>query len=290
MLIKHKYYPYPVVAEGNDSYVDTVFSSDADISKEGYNIKFILKAGINNDTINNLINEGKILFVHHIECPQTCYRTVVTSNENEKVFIVHESKLNGTVQICTMLVAMVDISGYKNEAFSSDYRGFGFNIEKGCVLGIGQQINVDINKEKEDLENTASIFSIVPIFDPEATVMLVNTNDKRKIIIKIPEKTYNRYKNLSMNLELQPVMHSMIIIPALIQVFNELKMHRSELYMYEEYKWFKGLKKACKKIDKDLDENSLDAIDSYEIAQLLMDSPTIKALKFLSECNGGDVE
>ena len=290
MLIKHRYYPYPVVAEGNDSYVDTVFTSDVDVIKEGYNIKFTLKADINNDTINQLISEGKASFVHHIECPQTCYRKAIGTDEAEKVFIEHESKLNGTVQICSMIIAMTDITGYKNEAFSSDYKGFGFNIEKGCIIGIGKQINIDINKEKENLENTSSIFSIIPILDPEETMIRVDTSRKTKITIYVPQKTYNRYNNLSMNLEIQPVMHSMLIIPALIQVFNELKASSAELYMYDDCKWFRALKKACKKINITLDENGLESREPYELAQMIMDSPTIKALKFLSECNGGDDE
>lgn len=290
MLIRHKYYPYPVVAEDNDSYVDTVFTSDADVIKDGYNIKFNLKADINNDILNDLISEGKVAFVHHIECPQTCYRKAVRTDETEKTFIEHESKLNGTVQICSMIIAMSDITGYKNQSFSPDYKGFGFNIERGCVMGIGKQINIDINKEKDNLENTSSIFSIIPIYDPEETMIHVETGNPKKITIHIPQKTYNRYRNLSRNLEIQSVMHSMIIIPALIQVFNELKNSGSEFYMYEEYKWFKSLKKACKKIDIALDESGIKAVEPYRVAQMLMDTPAIKALKFLSECNGGDDE
>ena len=290
MLIRHKYYPYPIVAEGNDSYVDTTFTSDVDVVKEGYNIKFSLKANVNNDMLNELISEGKAAFVHHIECPQTCYRKAIETEESEKLFIEHESKLNGTVQICSMIIALSDINGYKNQSFSPDYKGFGFNIEKGCVMGIGKQINIDINKEKENLENTSSIFSIIPILDPEETMIHVETQDPKKITIHIPQKTYNRYRNLSRNFEIQPVMHSMIIIPALIQVFNELKSSGSEFYMYEEYKWFKALKKACKKHNITLDENGIKSIEPYRVAQMLMDTPTIKALKFLSECNGGDDE
>ena len=290
MLIRHKYYPYPVVAESNDSYIDTIFTSDVDVVKEGYNIKFSLKAEVNNDTLNELISGGKAAFVHHIECPQTCYRNAVKTDENEKIFIEHESKLNGTVQICSMIIAMSDIAGYRNPSFSSDYKGFGFNIEKGCVMGIGKQINIDISKEKDNLENTSSIFSIIPIMDPEETMIHVETGNPKKITIHIPQKTYNRYRNLSRNLEIQQVMHYMIIIPALIQVFNELKSSGSEFYMYEEYKWFKALKKACKKIDVNLDENGIKSIEPYKVAQMLLDTPTVKALKFLSECNGGDEE
>lgn len=290
MQIKHRYYPYPIVCKDDDSYIDTEFISDANMSRDGYNLKFTFSASINNDEINELVKEKKIFFVHHIECTQTCYRNIVQTDDNMVTFTEHESKLNGLVQICTFLVAAEDISQYKNEKFSTDYRGFSFNIEKGCILGIGNQINIHVNKEKDDLEHTESIFLVVPILDPNERMLYIDTNDKSKIIVRIPDKSYNMYRNLGVNLELQPVIHSMIIVPALMYVFEELKKNVLDLYIYEDYRWFRSLKKVCKKFDIDLTEGGLMALDSYQTAQLLMDSPAIKALKFLAECNGGGDE
>ncbi|MFI3202361.1 MAG: hypothetical protein R3Y54_12730, partial [Eubacteriales bacterium] len=68
MQIRHKYYPYPVVAEYNDSYENTEFYSDVDVAKDGYNLRFNLHAKINNDTLSDLITSGKATFVHHIDC------------------------------------------------------------------------------------------------------------------------------------------------------------------------------------------------------------------------------
>ena len=276
MLIRNKYFPYPVIAKGNESYATATFTSDVDFEKNGFHIRFILKASSSNEGINELIASKKASFVHHIECVQTCYRYAVITQEEEEVFQIHQSKLNGAVQISTVIVANEDLKGYKNADFSADYRGFVFNIKKGCLLAIGECIEIELNKQKDDLENTSSIFSIVPNLDPNETIINVDVSStKSKIVIRIPIKGCNIYKNLSANLELQSIMHSMIIVPALVQVFDELKASRHELYNYSDCRWFKALTKACKNLKIELTEQSLENFDSYKTAQLLMDSPTM---------------
>ena len=290
MLIRNKYYPYPVVAAGNDSYATTQFTSDVDFEKNGYNIKLILNASINNAEIEALISSKKASIVHHIECVKTCYRHAVVTDENETVFQIHQNKVNGAIQITTVIVANEDLKGYKNSDFSSDYKGFSFNIKRGCLLAIGGCVEFEINKQKDDLENTSSIFSIVPNLDPNETIVkVVVSSTQPKIAIKIPVKECNIYKNLSSNLDLQSIMHSMIIVPALAKVFEELKVDRSALYNYESScRWYKALKKACKNLNIEIDEQSLENLDSYETAQLLMDSPTMKALVYLAGGPGNE--
>lgn len=289
MLIRNKYFPYPVIANGNDSYANATFTSDVDYEKNGYQIKFILKASTDDDGMNELIKNHKASIVHHIECVKTCYRHAVVTEESEEIFQIHQSKLNGAVQITTVIVAKEDIIGYKNPGFSSDYRGFSFNIKRGCLLAIGSCVEIELNKQKDDLENTSSIFSIVPNLDQNETIVNVDiSSTKPKIVIRIPIKGCNIYKNLSTNLELQSIMHSMIIIPALIQVFDELKTSRYELYNYSDCRWFKALTKACKNLKIELTEQSLENLDSYKTAQLLMDSPTMRALTYLA--GGADDE
>ena len=43
MLIRNKYFPYPVIAKGNESYATATFTSDVDYEKNGYYVKFILR-------------------------------------------------------------------------------------------------------------------------------------------------------------------------------------------------------------------------------------------------------
>ena len=289
MQIKNKYYPYPVVAVGNDSYEDTTFTSDADYAMEAHYVKLILCAETNNQMLNDMIKKGSVKYAHHIECQQTCFRRLVLTDEQNYEEIIHESLLNGVVQVCTFLMANEDLVGYANPNFSKDYRGFKFNLDTGCVMAIGSQINITINKDKEDLSRTSSIFSIRRDHDPSHTELQVSTTGA-KIVVLIPEKTCNQYLNLSNQAMFVPVLHSMVIMPALMQVLSELKeaAQQNTLYNYEDLRWFRGLKKTAERLQIKFDQEALSQVNAFKVAQQFLDTPVVKALSNI--CSGDGEE
>ena len=289
MQIKNKYYPYPVIAAGNDSYEDTTFTSDADYAMDAHNVKLILCAETDNQMLNEMIKSGSVKYAHHIECQQTCFRKLVLTDEKVHEEIIHESLLNGIVQICTFLMANEDLVGYANPNFAKDYRGIKFNLDKGCVMAIGSQVNITINKDKEDLSRTSSIFSIRRDHDPSHTELQVSTTGA-KIVVLIPEKTCNQYLNLSNQAMFVPVLHSMVIMPALMQVLSELKeaAQQNVLYNYEELRWFRGLKKTAEKLQIKFDQDALTQINAFKTAQQFLDTPVVKALANICSGEGED--
>ena len=88
----------------------------------------------------------------------------------------------------------------------------------------------------DDLANTSSIFSIVPNTDQTENNLLVDLG-QQKIIISLPEKTYQQYYNIQGYIDIQPAMHSMIIVPALVYVFSELRSAEN-LEEMEYYRWY----------------------------------------------------
>lgn len=285
MRIKNKYYPYPVIAEGNDSYESSTFVSDADYGTEGHYIKFTLCAEVYNDLLKKMLSEGSVKYAHHIECPQTCFRKLILTDDSEHEYIVHESKLNGVVQVCSFLMANQDIIGYANPDFSRDYKGIKFNIDSGCIMAIGSQVDITINKDKEDLSRASSIFAIRRSHDPAQKHLQVSTNGP-KIVVMVPERTCNQYMSLSNDPMFVPVLHSMVVMPALMQVLSELKdasLH-GLLYNYEEYRWFTALKKTSAKLSIAFDENALAQANIFQLAQEFLDTPAVKALDNL--CSG----
>ena len=285
MQIKNKYYPYPVIAYGNDSYNGSEFITDANYAHDAHSIKFQLDAVLTDACLSAMVADGRVKYAHHIECQQTCYRTLVLTDKPSDEFKVHESKINGLVQICSFLMADKDIPNYSNPSFSKDYKGFKFNIDRGCVLAIGNQVNMIINKEKEELANTSSIFSIRKnLQDPAATELQVSTTGQ-KIVILIPEKTCNQYLNVSTT-ALLPVLHAMVIQPALMQVLFELKeaAQKNQLFNYEDFRWYRALKKTAERLGLKFDEEAISAMDVFRMAQKLLDSPVVKAMDTI--CSG----
>ncbi len=285
MQIKNKYYPYPVLVAGNDSYEDCTFTSDADYAIDAHNVRLTLCAETDNSMLNEMIKKGSVKYAHHIECQQTCFRKLVLSDESRCEEIIHESLLNGLVQICTFLMADEDLVGYANPSFSPDYRGIKFNLDRGCVMAIGSQINITIDKDKEDLSRTSSIFSIRRDHDPSHTELQISTSGD-KIVVVIPEKTCNQYLNLSSQAMFVPVLHSMVILPALMHVLSELKeaAQTNALYNYEELRWFRGLKKTAAKLGIKFDQDALCQVNAFKVAQQFLDTPVVKALANI--CSG----
>lgn len=287
MQLRSRYFTYPVVMSDGDFYIDSSFVTDVEQSQDGYSVKLLLKAKINNPELEKMLEDGQVVYAHHIECPQTCYRNLVTTTEEEKEYILRDGEVNGIVQVCSFLVAQKDIDRYSNSLFANDYKGFRFNLEKGCILAVGEQVNLRINKIRDDLANTASIFSIIQNIDPLANEVSVNTAGN-KITISLPQKTFAIYGHTSEIMDMQPVMHSMLIVPALAYALSEVKASREQLYNFEDYRWFRSVKKACAKIHIELTPEVLANLDAFSVAQKLLDSPIPKAVSFLGA--GGDLD
>lgn len=281
MQLRSKYFTYPIIVDGGDFYIDSSFETDVEKEMVGYDIKFIMSAKLSNPKLEEMLKQGEVAIVHHIECPQTCYREIVKTQDNTAEKLIKDSEVNGVVQICSFLIANKDIEKYSNDLFSQDYRGFKFDIDSGCVMAVGNQINFHINKVRDDLANTSSIFSIMPNLDPTVNSMKIDlTGDKIAIIL--PEIAFGIYKSMSSALDLQQAMHSMIIVPALEYVFSEIKLARNQLFIYEDQRWFRNLKKACDKLGITISEETLDNLDILTTSQLLIDNPVIDGLKIFA--------
>ena len=287
MQLRNRYYPYPVIVEGGDYYENSKFSSSVNQEMEGYDAKITITVELNDTLLLQKIEQGEVVYAHHIECPQTCYRRVIKTKEKVKDILLKDKDVNGIVQICSFVIAEKDIDKYTNESFAADYRGWKFNIEKGCILAIGNQYNVRINKIRDDLANTSSIFSIVPNADHTENNLLVDLG-QQKIVISLPEKTYQQYYNIQGYIDIQPAMHSMIIVPALVYVFSELRSTET-LEEMDYYRWYRSLKKACNGIGINIDEEGLKKMDLFKVAQQLLNSPISKAIEY-SAMGGGIYE
>lgn len=221
MDIRYKLYPYPVLSNYSDDYINSSFDSAIEVRREGYNIVISVVSEIKDPELEALIKEGKAAFVYHLECAQTGYRTVISTANTDKLVSISEDKVCGRLQICPFIVACADIPDYVNSCFNEDYRGYKFQIEAGCVMAVGKQVNCDIDKERNDLVSAKSIFVVTKNADTTATEMEVDIG-QNKIVIKLPENDYVHFKNMSKVPTVQQNLNALIIIPALIYVLSEV--------------------------------------------------------------------
>ena len=74
----------------------------------------------------------------------------------------------------------------------------------------------------------------------------------------------------------------MLIVPALMYVLSELKATKGQLFMYENQRWFRNLRKSCEKIGNPIEEDSLDNIDIVALSQLILGNPIVGGMKIIA--------
>jgi predicted ribonuclease YlaK len=282
MDIRRKYYPYPVLSEYSDDYLTSKFKVDVKVEMDGYDIGLRFNANLENDELENLLEKKEVLITYHLECTKTGFRKALTTTSKELNHLISNKDINGRLQICSFIVAAKDFNGYVNNDFHQDYTGVKFQIEAGCIMAVDDPFNIDIEKNIDDLANTSSVFSIVKNTNETANGMLMEMN-QNKIIISIPETSFNELQILNKNITLQPTINSLIIIPALVYVLEELKAcpvkERDE---FSSYGWYRAIRKALiKQFNCEVESDNFTGLNHFQVAQKLIGSPFDNAINSL---------
>ncbi|MDD4679940.1 MAG: hypothetical protein PHP79_03480 [Clostridia bacterium] len=287
MEIKSRLYPYPVLSYYSDDYLNSNFDTVINPVRDGYNIRLDFLTEVNNSGISDLLETNKAKIVYHLECPQTGYRVVISTIKNELSHVIVNRMVSGRLQICPFIVAQTDILEYVNSDFHDDYRGFNFTIEEGCVMAVGRQVNIVVDKDISDLSNTPSVFSIVKNDDVLALSMVVDYNHK-KIVIKLPEQDFFNFKSIKGQPLVQSILNSLVVIPTLTYVLEEVtKREPSERYEYSSYAWYRAVKKSLSnKFDCNIESDDFTDRNMLDLAQKLINTPLSDALQTLSSGYG----
>ncbi len=287
MDIRHRLYPYPVLSDTTSDYINSSFDMDLQVTKGMREICFFISLKLINNEIEQLIADGFAEYVIHIECPHTSYRTVIRTDEYEIKKNIPEHKLNGKVTVCAFIIAKNIISEYYNSAFNEDYDGMSFLLNRGNIIAIGGQVNIEITKEVEELSKIPSIFTICRCAEDVDDSMKIDITGE-KIAITLCNRSFENYKILTGIPSMLPVLHSMLIVPTLIYTFETLK--KEGISEFEDLRWFKSVERTLRNNDMILNEGLLDNIPSYELAQKSLDLPIDRAFVALVSQDTADEE
>ena len=292
MEIKYKLYPYPVLTPYSNDFKNGTFDVAIDVVRDGYDLRIDFLAELTSQSLQTLIIHGIAKYAYHLECAQTGFRMVIPTSKISETYTLTSKLVNGKLQICPFIIAADDIKAYTSPDFHEDYQDVSFEVEAGCVMATGKMVTVDISKDIDDLVSTPSIFNIIRNPDADCKQMLVDTSQK-KIIIKLPLDDFYRYKAMSNDPLVQPVLNSLTVVPALVHVLGELKalpiQERSE---NSDSSWYKVLNKVLlTQFDCDIESEGFNNQDILVLAQKLIDNPITDAFKFLTssfETSGGN--
>lgn len=297
MHIKAKLYPYPLLEScfGQQDYVDSSFNIFIEKKNNLNNIELIFKPVLVNEEIQKLVDNGDAYFAVHVECPLTSFRKLYNIKSETSV-IIDANEIENVVNICTFIIANKDLLEYTNEKFNEDYAGIKFDIEKGNILAIGDSYDLNIYKECDSVGQIQSIFGLIESKKNDERDIKIDLS-RDKINIVLPKNEYIEFKTLMKTRANQAVLHSMILIPALMQAIDEMKKRvsnvvGSELFEIQDKKWYRSIVKAAENVKIIIDEETISGLNSFETAQKLVDNTINRGILSMGEIikfvGGGD--
>lgn len=284
MQIRNRLFSYPVYSNVVDDYKTNEFTFDYIVKSDADKLLLEYTTKISNSFILQGIKKEIIKLVVLLECARTAFRKLYVLNELNGVIEIPAHLLLSKVEICCLLLANKDFVINNESGINSDYLNTSFRIKKGYIVGYDNTYSFVVDKDKDDLFKASSIISVVKKIDLN-DYMDVDLDNDNKIKIQLGEEMYQYFVQLQGQDKL-PVIHSMIVLPALVYVVDQIK-DQGIRTTYEDYYWYRCIEKQLEILNMSIDSSKFQSKSSLSIAQELLKFPVKNALINLTTLSEG---
>lgn len=211
--------PYPVLnAENEDVKPSLQGFQSIEVRHEVKDDSFLFTVNLTqrNQTIKNLIDEGKAQYMFVLSCPSTILQVKQLSKEPVMSIEVSKLSVNGHLDFDCFVVLSESIN-YTNIGFADIYEGLSFDLEAGNILVRfpHREINMDLSNEK--------------MFASKAFVEFIRSDNKEVeisleddiIYISLPNKQYDQYLEIRNNGLYSDIIISSIVHEAVMVAIME---------------------------------------------------------------------
>lgn len=285
MQIRNRLFSYPVYSSDVDDYKSNTFTFDYNAESNGDTVLIQYTTTISNKHILKKLNNLTIKLALMIGCAKTAYRNLFVLKDLDGTIEVPSSSLSSKVEMCCLLLANEDYIIDKQSGISSDYMDTSFKINKGFIVGYDNTYSFIVDKDKEDEFKASSIISVVKKLDLK-DYMDIDLDNDNKIKIQLGDEMYQRFVQIQGQDKL-PVVHSMIVLPALVYVIDQIK-NKDLRETYSDYYWYRCIDKQLEVLNIGIDSSAFENKSSLAIAQELLKLPINHALINLTTEEGGE--
>ena len=209
-------------------------------------------------------------------CIRDRYREVLHSVSKHIEHVIPIGRINGSFDAVAFIILKKNITGFFCTDWVDDFQDITFNLFTGSILAYQNLSSLDVTKDYEEFTNAGSIFAVYKRITEDNCPAEINL-ESNKIRIGLGTKDYDVYAVYSGKTELQSLFHSMLILPVLVYVFEELRQEGGE-ETYHNKEWFLALEKSYAKRGITFMEEVLNPEKtSYQLAQEAMELPLSKA-------------
>ncbi len=271
-------YPYPVLDKNNDDYIDSTFKAIIDARVEFGDLIVEVTFDLNNAKIQQLINSQDCIYAVHISCSPTSYRKVFKTINKNLSIRVPIKELRGKIDINTFILANNSIENYTNNSLNNWYQGIPLTLEKGNLVAIGDAIQSTLFEDDMELLDLPSIIDVARTDKHDLMEVELGSN---QITIFLPEYEYTRYVHNASSLFINTIM-SMVIFPALIQVFSKVNENPVD---YVEYTWYQVLEKIFEENNMRFEDVGTDSLSALTAAQMVLRKPLKESFGEIEKIN-----
>ena len=279
---KNRLFAYPVLTNYNDDYVNVklILESTKTLEKTKKSSKLSYIFQVDDFNIIKLVKERKAKAVLKIYCPTTKYRKMVDLTLGVNNIILNNVDVNNRVELESFIILTVNVKQFCSVNFNKDYQDDTFDLEKGSIIAVGKQESVFIEKDIYEFTKVTSVIKVRKSTTDEKG-MTVDYSDQN-IYVYLPEDEYIIYSQYAKHcLE---VANSMVILPALTFVFDELSKDDDAFNEYEDNKWFRVIKRKVKDLfDQEFNSNFIKAAGSLLISQKILDFPLEPGFEWIKD-------
>lgn len=279
MQIRNRLFSYPVYSNDVDDYKNNGFSFEYNAESGGKIIVINYHINLTNSLVLKKLADNVFRLAVLIECSKTAYRNLFYLNELDGIIKIDSSVLSSKVEVCCLILANQDLVIDETSGINSDYKGTSFDIKRGFIIGYDNSYSFIVDKNKDDQLNSSSIISVVKKLDL-IDFMDIDLDNDKKIKIQLGTEMYNCFIQLQ-SLDKMPVVHSMIVLPALVYVIDQIKDAQTR-ETYQDYYWCRCILKQLENINLKIDSPEFSSKSSLVIAQELLRKPVKQALFNLS--------
>lgn len=281
MRIKNRLSPYPMLDDFGDDYVDSSFHVEYEVDTQFSEVYGKLNFNLDNKEIQQLIVEKKAEYVVHIECPSTCYRKALSSNESEIEFKINSTNISKLIEIRTFIVLTKAVRGFCSAKFHPDYQGQKFDLEAHQIIAIGTAKNYDVKKDDRDLDSLPSILRIVKLEDKKKGTLSVNTDNDAHIVVGLSENIYELYARLGRS-TFKASAFSLVLLPALIVVIQRMCNSKDDESVNSMH-WYKVIENLLNDNGYNIEDLSIDNDSLLSVCQSIFADPIARSFKELDE-------
>jgi hypothetical protein len=257
-------FPHPVLGLDTNDYVAGEFTSRVAV-KEDFaqsTIEITVDTGVTDKSLCDLVTAGKASTGIFINCPATYFNVARPTQLGSSKLQFSPGALWGRVIVRPMIWSNEAITKWKNPNFHPEFSSDGFEVPKGALLGVGDEISFSVGRDK--LAPIESIFEMrrAPAYPAgKSTVSL----DDEKIVILLSPDVHEAVSNLRANTIGKTVLLNSVYLPAVMEV---LAMLASGEGNYESRRWYQAFTGKCEYLGIQTSSPKI-----FEDAQKLLEAP-----------------